>query len=310
MVPLFRHDGGGVRRRATWFVAISLAAGSLVLAQGGFAQADATPQDPVDENASEQGKAASEAKSDNASEQGKTHNAKGGNAAEPDPNGPPADGGGGAARNGAGGGAKQDDVTHPPGNNGTVKIDGVPFDDHPDNEPHVGCAFQVDFYNYDEGDDLLATYTFELIPPTAGGVLMTDEVFIGEDPNGGGTDLDASVTVDLSDELAASGVEPHEQRGFHIKLTVHADGSIGADVKHKVFWVLCPLGAGAAVPPPVVGGVVQERPPEVLGEQILRPEVLGLQLARTGAGFWPVLLLAFVLIGSGTILVRASRRLA
>src|SRR5215468_3744846 len=26
----------------------------------------------------------------------------------------------------------------PPGNDGTVKIDGVAFDDHPDNEPHVG----------------------------------------------------------------------------------------------------------------------------------------------------------------------------
>ena len=35
------------------------------------------------------------------------------------------------------------------GNNGTVKIDGVEFDTHPDNEPHVGCIFQVDFYGFD-----------------------------------------------------------------------------------------------------------------------------------------------------------------
>ncbi|HEV8374234.1 MAG TPA: hypothetical protein VGR68_13625, partial [Actinomycetota bacterium] len=41
---------------------------------------------------------------------------------------------------------------NPPGNNGTIKVDGVPFDDAPDNEPHVGCTFQVDFYGYDEGD--------------------------------------------------------------------------------------------------------------------------------------------------------------
>jgi hypothetical protein len=40
----------------------------------------------------------------------------------------------------------------PPGNNGTVKIDDVPFDDHPNNEPHVGCVFQVDWYGFDEGD--------------------------------------------------------------------------------------------------------------------------------------------------------------
>src|ERR687897_729677 len=41
---------------------------------------------------------------------------------------------------------------NPPGNNGTVKIDDIPVDDHPDNQPHVGCQFQVDFYDYDEGD--------------------------------------------------------------------------------------------------------------------------------------------------------------
>jgi hypothetical protein len=27
---------------------------------------------------------------------------------------------------------------NPPGNNGTVKIDDLPFDDAPNNEPHVG----------------------------------------------------------------------------------------------------------------------------------------------------------------------------
>jgi hypothetical protein len=123
----------------------------------------------------------------------------------------------------------------PPGNNGTVKIDGVAFDDHPNNEPHVGCQFQVDFYNYDEGD-LQATVLFEAWPPTGSGEeLLTDELDIGEDPNGGGTDLDASGTYDLTDELAS--FTPHPQQGWHVRLTVHADGSQGADVKHKVFWV-------------------------------------------------------------------------
>jgi hypothetical protein len=54
---------------------------------------------------------------------------------------------------------------NPPGNNGTIKVDDSPFDDAPDNEPHVGCTFQVDFYGYDEGD-LGATVTFEAHPPT------------------------------------------------------------------------------------------------------------------------------------------------
>ena len=42
--------------------------------------------------------------------------------------------------------------TNPPGNDGTVKIDGLDFDRHPNNEPHVGCTFEVDFYGFDAGD--------------------------------------------------------------------------------------------------------------------------------------------------------------
>jgi hypothetical protein len=122
----------------------------------------------------------------------------------------------------------------PPGNNGTVKIDAEAFDDHPDNEPHVGCLFQVDFYGFDEGD-LDADVTFEVHPPTGDAVIRQDTVFIGEDANGGGTDLDASKTYNLSGALAS--YTPHPQQGFHVKLTVNADGSQGADTKHKVFWV-------------------------------------------------------------------------
>jgi hypothetical protein len=125
---------------------------------------------------------------------------------------------------------------NPPGNNGTVKIDGTPFDDAPDNQPHVGCSFQVDFYGYDEGD-LDATVTFESHPPTGPArVLLTDTVFIGEDDNSGGgseAGLDASENYTLD----FTGIQPHPNQGFHVKLTVNAEGSQGADVKHKVFWV-------------------------------------------------------------------------
>jgi hypothetical protein len=127
----------------------------------------------------------------------------------------------------------------PPGNNGTVKIDGTEFDDHPNNEPHVGCVFQVDFYGFDADtpeEDLQATVLFEAWPPTGNGQdLLTDELDIGEDAAGGGTDLDASGTYDLTDALAS--FTPHPQQGWHVRLTVHADGSQGADTKHKVFWV-------------------------------------------------------------------------
>ena len=127
---------------------------------------------------------------------------------------------------------------NPPGNNGTVKVDGVVFDDHPDNEPHPGCSFQIDFYGFDEGD-LVADVTFEAIAPT-GQVdpLLDDTVSIGEDDNSGGgseAGLDAAVTYDLTEALAA--ITPHPQQGWHVKVTVHADGSQGADTKYKVFWV-------------------------------------------------------------------------
>jgi hypothetical protein len=124
----------------------------------------------------------------------------------------------------------------PPGDNGTIKVDRLPFDDHPDNEPHVGCTFQVDFYGFDEGA-LFADVTFEAHPPTGPDqTLLTDTVFIGQDSNDGGgsvAGLDASETYTLD----LSGIEPHPNQGVHVKLTIHADGSQGADTKYKVFWV-------------------------------------------------------------------------
>jgi LPXTG-motif cell wall-anchored protein len=129
------------------------------------------------------------------------------------------------------------------GNNGTIKIDGREFDDHPDDEPHVGCDFQVDFYGFDKGDDLFATVTFALQPPSGQDELLTDEVFIGkDDSSGGGSEegLDASETYTLD----LSGIEPEPNQGVHVKLTIHTGGSKGkGDTKHKVFWVKgCPPG--------------------------------------------------------------------
>src|SRR4030095_2420441 len=63
-----------------------------------------------------------------------------------------------------------------------------------------------------------------------------DTVFIGEDDNSGGgseAGLDASETYTLD----LTGIEPHANQGVHVKLTINAEGSQGADVKHKVFWV-------------------------------------------------------------------------
>jgi hypothetical protein len=128
----------------------------------------------------------------------------------------------------------------PPGNNGTIKIDKEEFDSHPDNQPHVGCVFQVDFYGYDKGD-LDAKVTFKVWPPTADKeTLLTDTVFIGGDDNSGGgstAGLDASKTYTLD----FTGFTPDPKKGFHVKLIINAEGSQGDDRKHKVFWVKdCP----------------------------------------------------------------------
>jgi len=132
---------------------------------------------------------------------------------------------------------------NPPGNNGTVKVDGSPFEGSQANEPHVGCAFALDFFGFDEGD-LTATATFELQAPTGQGVLLVDSTFIGEDPAGGGTDLDASMFEDLSAAIAATGSSEQPNQGFHIRLTVDAQGSIGATTKHETFWVTDCDGGG------------------------------------------------------------------
>jgi hypothetical protein len=189
----------------------------------------------------------------------------------------------------------------PPGNNGTVKIDRLAFDDLPNNEPHVGCNFQVDFYGFDMGD-LNADVTFAVQPPTGKDrVLLTDTVKIGEDDNSGGgseAGLDASQTYDLSTHL--DGLTPHPKQGYHVKLTVNADGSKGADTKHKVFWV---NGCTQLVTPPITptgnptddstlnAAAIPEVNATVLGETITKPDVtapattvLGEQLAAPAGG--------------------------
>ncbi|MDP8969530.1 MAG: DUF5979 domain-containing protein [Actinomycetota bacterium] len=123
------------------------------------------------------------------------------------------------------------------GNAGTVKVDGVAFDEHPDNEPHVDCVFQIDFYGFHADS---ATVTFDLQAPTAspnGDPLLEDEISFAYDGDVSGNTLVGSRTYDLSDQLAASGAEPRDQ-GFHIKLSVDSAGTPGG-AKQKVFWVVC-----------------------------------------------------------------------
>lgn len=126
----------------------------------------------------------------------------------------------------------------PPGNNATVKIDGIDFDAHSDNQPHPSCTFEVDFYGYEAS--VPYTVEFSVQAPTGDSVIYsTSGVLDDDDATSGGSDagLDGELAIDLSDELLA--FTPHPTQGFHVELTVTApDGTPqGTDGKSKVFWV-------------------------------------------------------------------------
>jgi hypothetical protein len=124
----------------------------------------------------------------------------------------------------------------PPGANGTVKIDGLAFDNGIDNEPHVTCEFQVDFFNFD--DDEFANIVFTVQPPTGqeAELLRRDNQLVSNDPAGGGNpDPDETFAFDAT-QLGLDAYTPLPQQGFHVKLTIERIGAPGAG-KHKVFWI-------------------------------------------------------------------------
>ena len=168
----------------------------------------------------------------------------------------------------------------PAGNNGTVKI--APYGDVdgiPNNTPHPGCRFQIEWYGFDEGADIVSTVTFAMQAPTDDVALSgtsPSTVFVGGDPaTGAGTDTGFDGVQDYT--LAFDG-EPHAQQGYHVKLTINTPDSQGADVKHKVFWVEPCQSETAPEAAEGEGGSTTDT--EVLGEQATADddtEVLGEQ---------------------------------
>jgi LPXTG-motif cell wall-anchored protein len=125
---------------------------------------------------------------------------------------------------------------NPPGDNGTVKIDGAPFEDSVDNQPHVGCQFEIEFFNFDEGDT--ADITLAAQPPSGKFqvVKFFDNYVISDDPaSGAENDHDAVIKLSAND-LALAGVKAHDKQGYHVKLTVDLTDGKGK-AKHKVFWL-------------------------------------------------------------------------
>ena len=144
-----------------------------------------------------------------------------------------------------------------PGNNGTVKIAPVGADDSiPNNTPHVGCQFLIEWYGYDQGSDIISTVTFAAQAPTSDAGITVDgpsSVDVGGDPATGAgtpTGLDGRELYTLS----FTGT-PHPKQGFHVKLTVATPHSLGNDTKTKVFWVQpCESSTGGETPGGSGGG--------------------------------------------------------
>jgi hypothetical protein len=118
---------------------------------------------------------------------------------------------------------------NPGGNNGEVKIDGDGVDQGPDNAPHVGCQFVVEWFGFDAGTRT-TTATFTAQAPTGSGETLLADTFTFTG-TGDSSVLAAHRAYDLTDAL--SGYTPSSQ-GFHVELTVDV---VDSGSKHKVFWV-------------------------------------------------------------------------
>ncbi|MBB3088099.1 hypothetical protein [Nocardioides albus] len=173
---------------------------------------------------------------------------------------------------------------NPKGNNGTVKIENLELEDDntPENNPHQECTFNVEWFGYDAGDDIISKVTFELHAPTnteshvlsvfdgnMTPVVGHDEVKLENDEaSGAGNDKDGSETY----TLRATG-EPNANQGYHVKITVDTPRSKGNTTKSKVFWF---ENCGTEEPPasetptpstPPVGEEPSEEPSETPSEE-------------------------------------------
>ena len=146
------------------------------------------------------------------------------------------------------------------GNNGTIKITPLgETDGTPDNHPHVGCGFQIEWYGFDRGDDIVSRVGFAMHAPTGGvglSVSGPSSVFVGGDAASGAgtaTGLDGRETYTLSFDGPG-----HPKQGYHVKVTVHTPYAQGNDTKTKVFWV---QGCEAPTEEPPVDEPPTEEPP-------------------------------------------------
>lgn len=189
----------------------------------------------------------------------------------------------------------------PPGSNGTIKIDGLAYDDDVNNEPHVTCEFRVKFENFDTAEH--TDIKFQVWPPTGDGAVLLEQKNVlvsDDDAHGAKNDPDFTFTY-TTEQLGLDAYTPHPKQGYHVKLTVTRLSSPKTP-KHKVFWVQpcvtspSPSGSestsGSTPPPPPTTGASGAGG----GLPITGPAAGGIALAGLG------------LTGAGVALVVMRRR--
>jgi hypothetical protein len=120
------------------------------------------------------------------------------------------------------------------GNNGTIKVAEVAAVGTDSNDPHVGCTFALEWYNFDT--KALSTVRFASIAPTKDAGLSVvsgrTKVTLENDAAKGNSDLDGREIY----TLGFTGT-PQKNQGFHVSVTTSTTGFRGSTTKSKTFWV-------------------------------------------------------------------------
>lgn len=198
-------------------------------------------------------------------------------------------------------------------NSGSIKVAQIGSGTEPDNGAKPGCTFRVDFYGFRAG---VLDVTVSAIAPTGDATVATDQVTLSTSARG--NEYQASRTYDVSGALG--GLTASDQ-GYHLRVDVKRTDSHGNGSKSKVFWLDC-------APETQVQGTYFERSNGVrvlglrtangvLGADGRRVavsdgsvlEVLGVDLARTGAPLKGLSLLAIALamLGASLLLLAQPR---
>ncbi|MGC5017612.1 hypothetical protein [Micromonospora sp. DT47] len=198
---------------------------------------------------------------------------------------------------------------NPAGDNGTVKIDGKSFEDKVDNQPHVTCDFELEFFNFDTYQAADITLTAQ--PPSGNGKVvwyLKNKVISTDDAGGAENDHDEVIRLSSAD-LDLAGLEAHPKQGYHLKLDVDLTDGRSSDAKHKVFWLQPCLTTGSPSPSPT--------PSESSSTSPGTPTSPGAPggsggggggLPITGVAATSTALTGLVLIGGGVALMALRRR--